>query len=186
MLFNIFYLPKENRTLKLTSIHRKVKLYRDQRLLKDQNPLKEVEFPLRTVWSHSNVCLQRPGHFGRVPTVSKLQQIFVASKKVDIMLLVLEIYIFELLKSCNIMSTQICSPFGHIFKTWWYSTKNCRNVKSNSFHDKCCFHPILVTWFLVVFGDEVTKILCNSLFIFHFVLSVLPCKQKTSYRKSRN
>ena len=81
------------------------------------------------------------------------------------MLLVLEIYIFELLKSCNIMSTQICSPFGHIFKTWWYSTKNC-NVKSNSFHDKCCFHPILVTWFLVVFGNEVTKILRNSLFIF--------------------
>ena len=23
---------------------------------------------------------------------------------------------------------------------------------------KCCFHPILVTWFLVVFGDEVAKI----------------------------
>ena len=28
------------------------------------------------------------------------------------------------------------------------------------------FHPILVTWFLVVFGDEVTKILLSSLFIF--------------------
>ena len=48
------------------------------------------------------------------------------------------------------------------------------------------FHPILVTSFLVVFGDEVTKILRNSFFIFHFVLSVLPCKRKTSYRKSGN
>ena len=50
----------------------------------------------------------------------------------------------------------------------------------------CCFHPILVTWFLVIFGNEVTKIFRNSLFIFHFilpVLPVLPCKQKTSYRK---
>ena len=28
------------------------------------------------------------------------------------------------------------------------------------------FHPILVTWFLAVFGDEVTKILC--LFFFYF------------------
>jgi hypothetical protein len=24
-----------------------------------------------------------------------------------------------------------------------------------------CFHPILVPWFLVIFGDEVMKILCN-------------------------
>ena len=39
---------------------------------------------------------------------------------------------------------------------------------------------------MVVFGDEVTKILCNSLFIFHFVLPILPCKQKTLYRKSCN
>ena len=31
----------------------------------------------------------------------------------------------------------------------------------------CCFHPILVIWFLVVFGDQVTKILHNSLFIFY-------------------
>ena len=28
------------------------------------------------------------------------------------------------------------------------------------------FHPILVAWFLVVFGDEVTKVLPNSLFTF--------------------
>ena len=48
------------------------------------------------------------------------------------------------------------------------------------------FHPILVTLFLVVLGDEVAKILRNSLFIFHFVLPILPCKQNTSYRKSRN
>ena len=48
------------------------------------------------------------------------------------------------------------------------------------------FHPILVTSFLVVFGKEVTKILCNSLFIFHFVLPIFPCKQKRLYRKSRN
>ena len=38
------------------------------------------------------------------------------------------------------------------------------------------FQPILVTLFLVGFGDEVTKILHNSLFIFHFAL---PYKQKT-------
>ena len=44
----------------------------------------------------------------------------------------------------------------------------------------------LVTWFLVVFGNKVTKILRNSLFIFHFVLPVFPCKQKKLYRKSRN
>ena len=56
----------------------------------------------------------------------------------------------------------------------------------------CCFHPILVTWFLFFFGDEVTKILRNSLFIFYFllffifILPVLPCKPKTSYRKSCN
>ena len=53
----------------------------------------------------------------------------------------------------------------------------------------CCFHPILVTWFLVVLGDEVTKVLPNSLFIFYFVLPVLPvlpCKWKMSYRKSSN
>ena len=48
------------------------------------------------------------------------------------------------------------------------------------------FHPILVTSFSVVFGDKVTKILCNSLLIFQFVLPILSCKQKTSYRKSRN
>ena len=28
------------------------------------------------------------------------------------------------------------------------------------------FHPILVTWFLVAFGDKATKILCSSLFTF--------------------
>ena len=36
---------------------------------------------------------------------------------------------------------------------------------------------ILVISFLVVFGNEVTKILRNSLFIFHFVLPILPCKR---------
>ena len=51
--------------------------------------------------------------------------------------------------------------------------------------DLCC-KVVLVTWFLVVFGDEVTKILGNSLFIFRFVLPVLACKQKTLYRKSGN
>ena len=45
------------------------------------------------------------------------------------------------------------------------------------------FHPILVSWFLVVFGNQVKKILRKSLFIFHLVL---PCKWKTSYRKSCN
>ena len=28
------------------------------------------------------------------------------------------------------------------------------------------FYPIFITWFLVVFGDQVTKILHNSLFTF--------------------
>ena len=52
---------------------------------------------------------------------------------------------------------------------------------------KCwAFHPILVTSFLVVFGDKVTKILHNSWFIFYFVLSNLAWKQKTLYRKSCN
>ena len=50
----------------------------------------------------------------------------------------------------------------------------------------CYFHPILVTWFLVVFGNELTELLRNSLFIFHFILPVLPCKRKTFYRKSGN
>ena len=44
----------------------------------------------------------------------------------------------------------------------------------------------MVTSFLVVFDDKVSKILRNSLFIFHFVLPILPCKRKTWYRKSRN
>ena len=35
------------------------------------------------------------------------------------------------------------------------------------------FSFILVTWFSVVFGDEVTKILCNSLFLYHFCLACL-------------
>ena len=48
------------------------------------------------------------------------------------------------------------------------------------------FHPILVTSFLVVLGGKITKILHNSLFIFHFVLPILPCKHKTLYRKSHN
>ena len=47
------------------------------------------------------------------------------------------------------------------------------------FHLFWAFHPILVTLFLVVFGKEVTKILRNSLFIFHFILPILPYKQKT-------
>ena len=48
------------------------------------------------------------------------------------------------------------------------------------------FHPILITWFLVVFVDEVAKILRNSLFIFHLILPILPCKGKTLYIKSWN
>ena len=34
------------------------------------------------------------------------------------------------------------------------------------FRNFWAFHPIFVTWFLVVFGDQVTKILHNSLFTF--------------------
>ena len=47
---------------------------------------------------------------------------------------------------------------------------------------KCAFHPILVTSFLVVLAHEVTKVLCNSLFTFHYVLPNLPRKGKTSYK----
>ena len=47
------------------------------------------------------------------------------------------------------------------------------------------FHPILVTSFLVVFGNKVTRILCNSFCIFHLVLPILASEQKT-YRKSHN
>ena len=70
--------------------------------------------------------------------------------------------------------------------------EGCRIIKEYqcnllaNYLDKCCFHPILLTWFLVVCDDEVTKILRNNLFIFYFVLPILPCKQKTRYRKSRN
>ena len=39
---------------------------------------------------------------------------------------------------------------------------------------------------MVVLGNEVTKILRNSLFIFRFVLAILPWKRKTLYRKSWN
>ena len=39
---------------------------------------------------------------------------------------------------------------------------------------------------MVVFEYEVTNILHNILFIFHFVLPILPRKRKTWYRKSLN
>ena len=58
-----------------------------------------------------------------------------------------------------------------------------KNMKKKLPVYNCCFHPILVTWFLVVFGKKVTKLLRNSFFVFHFVLPVLPCKQNTSYKK---
>ena len=35
-----------------------------------------------------------------------------------------------------------------------------------------------VIWFLVVLGKEYMKILCNSLFIFHFVLPILPWERR--------
>ena len=61
-----------------------------------------------------------------------------------------------------------------------------RSLIKQSQGNKWGFHPILVTSFLVVFSNAVTKILCNGLLIFHFVLSFLPFKRKTSYRKSHN
>ena len=36
----------------------------------------------------------------------------------------------------------------------------------NLFYHIWVFHPIFVTWFLVVFGDQITKILHNSVFTF--------------------
>ena len=55
----------------------------------------------------------------------------------------------------------------------------------NLFVDYWAFHPILVTSLLVVFGNEVTKILCKSLFIFHFVLPMLPCNRKKLHRNTQ-
>ena len=71
----------------------------------------------------------------------------------------------------------------------WESRKKCTflhfaTIQSESYKklggtcgQLCCFNPILVTWFLVGFGNGVMKILHDSLFIFHFVSPVLPCKQ---------
>ena len=49
--------------------------------------------------------------------------------------------------------------------------------------DLWAFHPILVTWFLVVFGDEVTKILRNSLFTF-LLSKARQAKQKFKVKKN--
>ena len=43
-------------------------------------------------------------------------------------------------------------------KPYWVCTSNSRNI--------WVFHPIFVTWFLVVFDYQVTKILHNGLFTF--------------------
>ena len=51
---------------------------------------------------------------------------------------------------------------GNALKVW-YSEKASKIWKILHIW---AFHPILVTWFLVVFGDKVTKILHNSLFTF--------------------
>ena len=51
----------------------------------------------------------------------------------------------------------------------------------------CLLYELFIPfWFSVVFCDEVTKILRYSLFVFHFILPILPCKRKTLYRKSCN
>ena len=59
----------------------------------------------------------------------------------------------------------------------------CWQIWNGIILDLWAFHPILVTLFLVAFGDEVIKILHDSLFLFHFIL---PWQWKTLYRKSRN
>ena len=46
-------------------------------------------------------------------------------------------------------------------------------------------HPILVTLFLVVFGNEVTKILRNSLFSFHLALQTENLIQKVTQPKAK-
>ena len=97
----------------------------------------------------------------------------------------------------KILSGQVCvctwEIASRVEKLVIYYMKNCE--QGDVFFSKLlskqarllwAFHPIFVTWFLVVLGDKVTKILRNSLFIFHFVLPILPCKWKTLYRKSRN
>ena len=67
----------------------------------------------------------------------------------------------------------------HVSSHLWSagSSKRFSSKKQALQSNICCFHPILVTWVLVVFGNEATKM--NSLFIFYFVLPVLPGKQKT-------
>ena len=49
--------------------------------------------------------------------------------------------------------------------------------------DLCCFHPILVTWFLVIFGDEVTKILRNFVY-FSFCLARLALQTESIVQKN--
>ena len=43
---------------------------------------------------------------------------------------------------------------------------NSPATTATKLQDHWAFHPILLAWFLVVFGNEVTKILRNSLFTF--------------------
>ena len=53
----------------------------------------------------------------------------------------------------------------YIWQIWLNKPKRIpKCVQTNL--DLWAFHPISVTWFLVVFGNKVTKILCNSLFFY--------------------
>ena len=66
-------------------------------------------------------------------------------------------------------------------ETWLKMHANEKRAFDAAMHgNKCCFHPILVTWFLVVFGNEVMKILRNSLLI--FCLFCLSCLANEKHR----
>ena len=63
-------------------------------------------------------------------------------------------------------------------------TQKQRNSAGGTYGDMLAFHPILVSSLLVAFGNEATKISHNSSFVFHYVLPILPWKQKTSWNLS--
>ena len=65
----------------------------------------------------------------------------------------------------------------------WLISENVPNHYPEHYPTQCRFHPILVTWFLVVFGDKVMKILRNSLFYFSFCLARLALQTENIIQK---
>ena len=71
-----------------------------------------------------------------------------------------------------------CCIYPKIFKL-----QSSLNLVRYYLVDNGSFRFILVTWFLVVFGDEVTKILRNSLFIYHFCLAFFALQTENIIQK---